>query len=123
MKHGFKLCLQHFIYRFVLKENNLKYFDPIYFCRNPNFGLTTKVRGLQGWGPRGRPESHITWSWEGKECKKCEGMNPHTPKWTPIVGVEVPNGLLNLHSAIARVKTHWFGEFFILLESYWNLNV
>jgi hypothetical protein len=36
--------------------------------------------------------NHITCS---RECKECEGMNPHTPKWTPIVGVRVPNGLPN----------------------------
>jgi hypothetical protein len=36
---------------------------------------------------------HSTCSWE---CKECEGMNPHTPKWTPMLGVGVPKGLLNL---------------------------
>ncbi len=58
-----------------------------------------------------------------RECKKCEGMNLHTPKWTPIVGVGVPNGLLNLQSEIAGVKTHRLEKFFILLESYWNIDV
>jgi len=30
-------------------------------CRNPSFGLTTKVKGLQGYGPRGilREKSHL----------------------------------------------------------------
>jgi hypothetical protein len=28
-----------------------------------------------------KPESHISCSWE------CEGMNLHTPKWTPTLGV------------------------------------
>jgi hypothetical protein len=23
-----------------------------------------------------------------KNAKECEGMNPHTPKWTPTLGVE-----------------------------------
>ncbi len=41
--------------------------EPI--CRNLCLGLTTKARGLQGCGPRGRPRSCITWSWE---CKKCQ---------------------------------------------------
>jgi hypothetical protein len=46
---------------------------------------------MQGCGPSGRPGSHITCS---RECKECEGINPHTsmvnshggswsPKWTP----------------------------------------
>jgi hypothetical protein len=48
----------------------------------------------------------------------CEGMNPHTPKGIPMLGVGAPKGLLNLESAIARVKTHRLEEFFISLESY-----
>jgi hypothetical protein len=35
-------------------------------------------------GPISRPGSHITCS---QECKECEGVNPHTPKWTPMLGV------------------------------------
>jgi hypothetical protein len=58
-------------------------------------------KGLQGCRPRGRPESHITCS---RECKKCEGMNPHNPKWTPIVEVGVSNGLPNIQSAIQGSK-------------------
>jgi hypothetical protein len=30
-----------------------------------------------------------------RECKECEGMNLHTPKWTPMLGVGVPKGLSN----------------------------
>jgi hypothetical protein len=61
-------------------------------CRNLSFGLATKVRGLQGCGPRGRPRSHFTCS---RECKECEGMNPHTPKGTPMLVVGVPKGFPN----------------------------
>jgi hypothetical protein len=39
------------------------------------------------------------------------------------VGVGVSNGLPNLQRTITRVKTHWFEEFFTLLESYYNLDV
>jgi hypothetical protein len=49
-------------------------------------------------------------------------MNPHTPKWTPMLGVGVPNGLPNLQSAIAKVKTHHLKEFFISFENYWNVD-
>jgi hypothetical protein len=34
-------------------------------------------KGVARCGPRSRPESHITYS---RECKECEGMSPHTPK-------------------------------------------
>jgi len=52
-------------------------------CRNPSFGLTIKAKGLQGCRPRGGPgvTSHAPGS-----VRKCEGMNPHTPKATPTVG-------------------------------------
>ncbi len=36
-------------------------------CRNPSLGLATKAKGLQGCGPRERPESHITCS---QECQR-----------------------------------------------------
>jgi hypothetical protein len=34
-----------------------------------------------------RPENHIHTPWSVKEC---EGIGPHTPKWTPTLGVGVP---------------------------------
>jgi hypothetical protein len=52
-------------------------------CCNPNLGLATKAKGLQGCGPRGSPgvTSHTPGS-----VRKCEGVNPHTPKATPTLG-------------------------------------
>jgi len=43
----------------------------------------TKAKGLQGCGPRGRlgVTSHALGS-----VRKCEGVNPHTPKATPTLG-------------------------------------
>ncbi len=38
--------------------------------------LATKARGLQGCGLISKPGSHTTRS---RECKECEGVNPHTP--------------------------------------------
>jgi hypothetical protein len=59
--------------------------------------------------------------------RKCEGVNPHTPKWIPKLGVGVPKGLpkglSNLQSAIAGVKTPRLEEFFISLERSWSVNV
>ncbi len=37
-----------------------------------------------------------------ESAKKCEGMNPHTPKWTLILEVRIPNGFMNVQRAIAR---------------------
>jgi hypothetical protein len=82
--------------------------------------LGLRPRQGQGCKPRGRLGSHITWS---RECKECEGMNPHTPNWTPMLGVGIPNGLLNLQSAIAGVKTHRLEKFFLSLEIYWSVYV
>jgi hypothetical protein len=50
-------------------------------------------------------------------------MNPHTPKWTFILKVRVPNGLPNLQKTIAGVKIQWIEVFFISLESSKNLDV
>ncbi len=54
-------------------------------CCNPNLGLVTKVRGLQGCRPRGSPG--VTLHALGN-VGRCEGVNPHTPKATPIWEME-----------------------------------
>jgi hypothetical protein len=36
--------------------------------------------------------------------KECEGINLHTPKWTPIVGIRIPNGLSKFQRAISGDK-------------------
>jgi hypothetical protein len=56
-------------------------------CRNPRFGLATKAKGLQGCGPKGSPG--VT-SGTPESVRKCEGVNPHTPKATPTLGDGVP---------------------------------
>jgi len=56
-------------------------------CRNPSFGLATKAKGLQECGPRG--SMGITSHTPGS-VRKCEGVNPHTPKATPTLGDGVP---------------------------------
>jgi hypothetical protein len=57
------------------------------YCRNPSFGLATKAKGLQGCEPRGSPRvtSHTP-----ESVRKCEGVNPHTPKAIPTLGDGVP---------------------------------
>jgi len=56
-------------------------------CHNPSFGLATKAKRFQRCRPRGSPgvTSHTPGS-----VRKCEGVNPHTPKATPTLGDEVP---------------------------------
>jgi len=56
-------------------------------CRNPSLGLTTKAKWLQGCGPRG---SLGVTSHAPRSVRKCEGVNPHTPKATPTLGDVVP---------------------------------
>jgi hypothetical protein len=46
-------------------------------CCNPSLGLATKVRACKGVGQEGG--SKVTFHAFGN-VKKCEGMNPHTPK-------------------------------------------
>jgi hypothetical protein len=56
-------------------------------CRNPNFGLAIKAKGLQGCGQKGSPG--VTSGTPGSVGKR-EGVNPHTPKATPALGDGVP---------------------------------
>jgi hypothetical protein len=58
-----------------------------YHCRNPSLGLTTKARACKGASQEGSPR--ITFHALGN-LGKCEGMNPHTPKWDPTLKVGVP---------------------------------
>jgi hypothetical protein len=46
-------------------------------CRNPSFGFATKARANKGAGPEW--SSGVTFHVFGS-VRKCEGMNPHTPK-------------------------------------------
>jgi hypothetical protein len=55
-------------------------------CRNPSLGLATKVRVCKVVGQEG---SSGVMSHAPMNAKECEGVNPHTPKWTPNVGVGV----------------------------------
>jgi len=52
-------------------------------CCNPSFELATKVKGLQECGLKGSPG--VTSQTPGS-VRKCEGVNPHTPKATPTLG-------------------------------------
>ncbi len=56
-------------------------------CYNLNLGLITKARAYKGasqkWSLR------VTFHAHGS-VGKCEGMNRHTPKWAPILGIRVP---------------------------------
>jgi hypothetical protein len=46
-------------------------------CHNLNIGLVTKVRAYEGTSQEGKPG--VTFH-ALRSAKKCEGMNPHTPK-------------------------------------------
>jgi hypothetical protein len=55
--------------------NHAKYVQ----CRNPRVGLATKARACKVVGQERKPKSE----------RKCEGMNPHTPKGASTLRVEV----------------------------------
>jgi len=48
-------------------------------CCNPSLGLATKARACKVIGQEKKPGSE----------RKCEGMNPHTPKGASTLGVGV----------------------------------
>jgi len=59
----------------------------LHICRNPSLGLAPKARGCKVVGQKKSPGamSHAPGS-----AKECEGIDPHTPKGTPTLGVRVP---------------------------------
>jgi hypothetical protein len=56
------------------------------FCRNPSLGLTTKARGCKVVSQKRSPGvmSHAPGS-----ARECEGIDLHTSKGTPTLGVGV----------------------------------
>jgi hypothetical protein len=58
-----------------------------YRCHNPSLGLATKARACKSASQEGSPG--VTYH-APRSAKECEGMNPHTPKGTPTLGVGVP---------------------------------
>jgi hypothetical protein len=69
----------------------------VLMCHNPSLGLATKARTCKGvsQGSMG-VTSHAP-----RSVGECEGMNPHTPKGAPILGVGVP---LNFHIFIKQLQ-------------------
>jgi len=61
---------------------------------------------LQRCGPRGSPG--ITSHTHGS-VRKCEGVNPHTPKATPTLGDEVPVDFQNFRERFegSKLKGLW----------------
>ncbi len=55
-------------------------------CRNLSLGLATKARACEGVGLEWRPR--VTIHAPGN-VGECEGMNLHTPKWAPTLGVKI----------------------------------
>jgi hypothetical protein len=63
------------------------------WCHNLSLELMTKAKACQNAGQEG--SSGVTFH-ALRNVEKCEGMNPHTPKWAPTLGSWSPNGLPNL---------------------------
>ncbi len=57
------------------------------YCRNPNLGLTTKRKACKS---AGQEKSLGVTFHAPKSAKECEGMNLHTPKGIPTLGIRVP---------------------------------
>jgi len=60
---------------------------------------------------------------EAQEWRKVWGNEPSHAQRSFHFGSWSLGGFLNVQRVIIRVKTQWFEEFFIPLESYWNLDV
>jgi hypothetical protein len=95
-----------------------------YECRNLNLGLMIKTRACEGAGQVGMlgVTCHVP-----RSVGECEGINPHTPKWTPTLGVRVTIDSQIFKSSLQGSHLMWrqgmFEEFFISLKISWNINV
>jgi hypothetical protein len=58
-----------------------------FYCRNPSLGLTTKARGCKVVGQEGSSGGMPRVPGSARDF---EGIDPHTPKGTPTLGVGVP---------------------------------
>jgi hypothetical protein len=81
----------------------------------PRQGLAKVQAKSEAW------ESHFML--RPRSVGECEGMNPHTPKWSPTLGVRVPKDSRIFRGQLYGVKTHGIEKFLIPLEIFWNLNV
>jgi hypothetical protein len=71
-------------------------------------GLRPRQKGLQGRRPRGSPgiTSHTP-----ESVRKCEGVNPHTPKVTPTLGDGVPVDFRNFREQFQKSKLNGLWHF------------
>jgi hypothetical protein len=74
----------------------------------------TKARTYKRVKQEGDPKGT---SYTPGSARECERMNLHS-QGNSHLGSWSPKGLVNLYRAIVGVKTHWFEEFFISLESH-----
>jgi hypothetical protein len=56
-------------------------------CRNPSLGLATKAKGCKVVGQEGSPGVMLH---APRNARGCEGIDLHTPKGSPTLGVGVP---------------------------------
>jgi len=52
--------------------------------------VTTLTLGLQPRHRHGKVQAKSATQESHLHSHECEGMNPHTPKWTPTLGVRIP---------------------------------
>jgi hypothetical protein len=73
----------HSCFNFAFISHKVTLHVELHICRNPNFGLVTKAKGVtRVWAKRSPGVTSHTPGNVGK----CEGVNPHTPKATPTLG-------------------------------------
>jgi hypothetical protein len=86
----------------------------------PYLGFVTKARACEGVGQKWNLEVtfHVP-----KSVGECEGINLHTPKWAPTLGVGILMDSRIFKKTITRVQTHWIEMFLISLKNSWNLDV
>jgi hypothetical protein len=57
-----------------------------------------------------------------KNVRKCEGMNPHTPNWVPILEIEVPMDSQIFNGRLKGLKRIYLKNIYAIGSS-WNVDV
>jgi hypothetical protein len=84
-------------------------------CCNPSLRFVTKAKACKGADQKWSPwvTFHVP-----RNVGECEGMNVHTPKWAPTLGVGV---LMDFQIFKVWLQTHCIEKFLISLEISWNV--
>jgi hypothetical protein len=90
-----------------------------HICHNLSLGLATKARACKVVGQEGSPGVMLH---APRSARECEGIDPHTPKGIPSLGVRVLVDSQMFKERLQESKPNGL-RISLSLEIYWNIDV